>query len=146
MDRSHAMSPIGTPHTLFYTYIYTYTYTYTYPILFYTSTYSTLYTYSILTFYLFSTYFIPTLFYTYFILYLLYSLYTPYLYTFILPFTLHLLLPTIQLSSSISSSQSLYFISHPSNSRRIIYHSSTFSFLWLAANSLPMRSFSFHFF
>lgn len=156
VSRSHAMSPIGTPHTPFYLFlfisIYSIYFIYHIPSIhsipfisfifhfIHIPQYSILYPYIfiyILHFIFLFSYFIHLLFYQF-----IYTL--PILFTS--PSSSSHQSPNIQLSSSTSSSQSLYFISHPSNSRRIIYRSSTFSFLQLAANSLPMRSFSFHFF
>ena len=81
--RSHAMSPIGTPHTPFYTYTYTYpilyTYIYLYIYLIYISIHLILYTFHLYTY----TY---PIVYTYTTI-LLYPL-------FLLLFTLHSLLPT----------------------------------------------------
>lgn len=144
MGRSHVMSPIGTPHTPFYPILYSHLPHSILPLILYSLhlLYSYLHTSSILISHLLYSASISSYTYSTFYIPLLYI----HLYSTIhSPFSSSHQSPNTQLSSSTSSSQSLYSISRPSNSRRIIYHSSTFSFLWLAANSLPMRTFHFIF-
>lgn len=141
------------PHILYFihfihihTHIYTPFYMYTYPILYIYTYISLTYKYINISIYLYILFYI---YLTHILIHIpLYILIPPYSF---IPHTFYSLpsshqSPNIQLSSSTSSSQSLYLISQPSNSRRIIYHSSTFSFFIARCQFFTNAQFSFHFF